>query len=505
MSPLRRDALTLLVLCLTTYLAFAKGRPWTEATYQVQRSRLLVEQHALGSAAPLVDFDIRGVDGRYYEVHSLLNILVHVPIVAVDRWLPHGGAHGAQASDFVASMSGVVINSLSVMVFYVLLRGLDLSRRASLTTTVALAFGTMVFPYAGMNYEGNADVLFLLLAAHQCFKFLRDASDRRARHLAWCGLWCGIALFGRESNFALVALIGIAVLWDTWTTRRFAPLLSLAGAMLPFVLMLGWYNAIRTGTPFQTAITHRIGSGEYPFFEARSPYGILGLLASPGGSMFVYSPMAFLALFGIREAWRRFPRETALGGAFTIITIVSSGLLPKWFGLTGWGPRYMTPTLPFLLIALAAWLDRPRQNPTVTARQRALVLAFFVPAVTIQVAAALVNWQGRLVYMLRRPELGEFVRWSPLMFTIRQSQWWDAITSLCANIGHMITGRYPAEALAQVSETLSASSRYTTLTLDTWWNRLIFEGLPPLVVVAYLVASAAIVAACVASLRKQRA
>ncbi len=509
MPRTRRDALTLFVLCFVVYLAFAKGRPWVEASYQVDRSRLLLQDGTLGSAAPIAEFDIRGIDGRYYDVHGLLNTFVHVPFVALDPLLGNAGPRARDASAFISSMSGVVINSLTVMAFYILLSGLGIARAASLTATIALAFGTMMFPYSGTNYEGNADILCLVLASHYCFAFLRAAPETRARLFGWCGFWCGAALLGRESNFVLVGLIGIAVLFTKETGSNFGnysrSLFRFAVALLPFVLLLGWFNWIRTGTPFETAITYRIGAGYYPFFEVKHPYGIVALLLSPGGSIFVYSPMALLALCGVRALWRRFPREAVIGTVFTMVTLVSSGVLPKWFGLSGWGPRYLNPTLPFLLVALAVWLDAADRDERARRRRHALTIAFLIPALAMQCAGALVNWAGRLSYVLRHPGGGELERWNGTMFTVSQSQWWDAITTLCANISHMITGRYPADTIAQLPLTISASSRYTTLTLDTWWNRLVFEGLPPFVAVIYLAASAAVVTLCIASLRRQRA
>ena len=110
--------------------------------------------------------------------------------------------------------------------------------------------------------------------------------------------------------FLLLALIG---------TGTFAILQLRAINANAVDIETNWLPSVRTlGELRASAITYRIGAGEYPFFEAKNPYGIFALLFSPGGSMFVYSPIAVLALAGIREMWRRFPRETAIGGVFSI-------------------------------------------------------------------------------------------------------------------------------------------------------------------------------------------
>ncbi len=427
-APPGRELLALFLLCASVFVMCAKGRPWIEAEHQVERSRLLVSSGRLGSDQPVADFDVRARDGRYYEVHGLLNILIHTPVAALDPLLSrlfHERAH--DAGSFLASLSGAIINSLSVVAFYVLLRGLPIARGASLITAYCFGFGSMLFPYAGTNYEGNADVLLLILGAHGYFSHLRTG---RVSVLLWSGVCGGVAAFGRESNLALFGLIGLGLVVDALRTRNIRPVLWYVAGLAPFLLMFGWYNAIRTGTPFQTAISKRLMAGEYPFFEISGPYGVLCLLVSPGGSMFAFSPVLLPALAGLREFVRRFRREAMLSLAFAIICVVSAGLRQKWFGFAGWGPRYTMPTLPFVLIPLAVWLESAAVR-----RPAARVIFGFVAcwALILQLAGTLVDWHARLTYVLGRQDLSEFIHWSDLMFTVRYSQWWDAVRVLVAS------------------------------------------------------------------------
>lgn len=505
-SRLWRDVVLLFVLCATTFLATAKGHPWIEADLQVRRSRLLLTTGSLGSTLPFNSIvDLQGPDGRYYDVHGLLNIVAHVPMVAGDPVLRRlAGERWLDASSALASLSGVLINSLSVVMLYILLRGLSISARASRAAAVAFAFGTMLFVYAGTNFEGNLDMLLFIAALHSCFQYARHTGQQRRRYLWWCGLICGIALLGREANVLFIGVIGLDVLINTWRERRVGTLATFVAGMLPGVLVFAWYNDLRTGSPFVTAINYGIIHGAYPFYRATSAYGLLSLIISPGGSIFAYSPMALLGVLGIWASWRRFPRETLLGGSFVVMSLTSMGLVDRWFGLAGWGPRYVMPTLPVFMIGLAVWIDTPHATVATLAKRMALG-AVFVWAIVIQLAGSLVNWHARVDHLMSREDLRENLHWSPLMYTVRESQWWDAVTTLKSNLIGLIEGRLPSETFPDLPTHLSAATQFTSLTLDTWWNRLLFEGAHLWSVVAYLLVSAFIIVAAIRGLLQQDA
>jgi hypothetical protein len=493
--------LALFCLCATLYLLCANGHPWIEADGQVRRAAEWWQHGVLGSAAPFLEIDMRGPDGLYYDVHGLLNIVLHVPFVACASLLTaFAGARVTELVSFVASFSGVVINSATVSVFYVLLRRLPISRMPSLLASTALAFGTMIFPFAGGNYEGNADILCLLTATSIFFAFSRDTSERRARRMLWCGLACGAALLGREHNVLLIGLIGLCLLWHARRAGP-APLMWFLAGILPLALAFAWYNAVRTGTPFQTPIALRIQQGAYPFFKARSPFGVMSLLISPGGSLFVFSPIAALALAGVPEYWRRYRRELLFAAAFCSLTLVAAGLTDRWFGLVTWGPRYANPTLPFLLVPLAVWLERHERSPAAWARALRIFWTTMVVSVAMQLAGTLLDWHSRLGYLWSGALAQDETRhWNRLYYSIRYSEWWNGITALAGNVRYILTGTHPAAG----DPALSAGTQYVGRTIDTWWNRLLFEGVSPLWIVAYVGVSAAIIALCVRALAQPR-
>src|SRR5439155_2714025 len=81
--------------------------------------------------------------------------------------------------------------------------------------------------------------------------------------------------------------------------------------------------------------------------------GALGLLVSPGRSLFLYAPPVLLGL----ALWPRFARHFA-AEALLIAAIGAGhplvyGRWYSWWAGLSWGPRFLLPALPFLLLPLA--------------------------------------------------------------------------------------------------------------------------------------------------------
>jgi hypothetical protein len=82
------------------------------------------------------------------------------------------------------------------------------------------------------------------------------------------------------------------------------------------------------------------------------------MLVAPGRSLLIYSPPLLLAL----AAWPAFRRRDANAAWFILALFVTRLVFvacrSDWHG--GWaiGPRYLIPTIPFLLVPVAGWLER---------------------------------------------------------------------------------------------------------------------------------------------------
>ncbi|HEY85196.1 MAG TPA: hypothetical protein G4N96_08825, partial [Chloroflexi bacterium] len=120
---------------------------------------------------------------------------------------------------------------------------------------------------------------------------------------------------------------------------------------LPIVLTtvgLLAFNLLRFGSLSETGYTQEIS------FSA--PWvGAFGLLFSPGNGLFIYSPVLILLFFGLRPAWKQLPRLYFwLIVSISLFYILFYGSWFSWGGTWGWGPRFLLPILPLLMVFVAS-------------------------------------------------------------------------------------------------------------------------------------------------------
>jgi hypothetical protein len=125
------------------------------------------------------------------------------------------------------------------------------------------------------------------------------------------------------------------------------PFWWLAG-LLAGLTPLFLYNALIFGSPFAT------GYGANPGSTLTNPLlqGAFGLLLSPGKGLLWYAFPIVLTFFG----WVPFARKHLPEAVFIVVlslsVLVLFSLYSFWPGDGSWGPRYLTPALPFLLLPI---------------------------------------------------------------------------------------------------------------------------------------------------------
>jgi hypothetical protein len=185
----------------------------------------------------------------------------------------------------------------------------------------------------------------------------------------------------------------------------------------PFLLILilpavgyGLFNTLRFGSPLDT--------GYYLAAYFWHPIGIAGLLASPFKSLFLYAPVALLGLLGFARLASRFPWESGL--FFWIVAshvLVYGGLVYWWHGDAAWGPRYLVPAVPFIVLPAGAVLAWTRGFA-----QRVFSISFavlFAVGTYVNLGGVLVDQRVSFVYLtnVSGNTLGptDDQRWHPAM------------------------------------------------------------------------------------------
>jgi hypothetical protein len=224
-----------------------------------------------------------------------------------------------------------------------------------------------------------------------------------------------------------------------------------------------WYNAARSGE----AIDLGYSPANYLPVLTLGHVGIAlyGNLFSSGRGLLFFAPVLILGLFGIKVFWRRWRAEALL----VYIVVIASYLLfatrPNWATIWPWGPRYIEPLVPLLMIPVAFAL--PRLWPQRTSRSA--VSALVAVSVALQVLAVLVPY-GTWLHKVR-PVYGE----EGCVFDWRCNPYWGQIDTL----RRARLDPIPLASVTGAAGPMSAEvKRYFRESLDFWFVYAYRLGVP---------------------------
>ncbi|MCL5958070.1 MAG: phospholipid carrier-dependent glycosyltransferase [Chloroflexi bacterium] len=361
-----------------------------------------------------------GVGGKFYSKYGLGQPLAAIPFYAFgrvvhDRILPRTDPN-AMSHFFVTTMNAVVTALTAVLVFAFGRRFFG-SVRLGIGLALLYGLGTTAWPYSKFFFSEPLFALCTTLAVYALYLArLTSAKGSRFSSGAWialAGAATGYALLIKISGAVLLPLLLLYLIYVSLTektalldyvetnlrvrpvgqTRRSAPtggaarltlmdlrvnhfvtwgafggaatsffallrerwsrlLVDLVLFDLPlalFLAMILWHNYLRFGNLFDNGYAGE--SFTTPFFV-----GLFGLLLSSGKSIFLYSPVVVLAIFAFPWFYRRFPAEALLFLGLSAATVFYYAPWWAWYGGWSWGPRFLVPILPLLIIPIGVLL-----------------------------------------------------------------------------------------------------------------------------------------------------
>jgi len=463
-----RTGLLVFALALCLYVATTGGSMATDImSYEVTKG--IVEHGTVAMSYNVFQMDAhRGVDGRYYAPYGIGHAVYSIPFYALarlaERWtgLRVGKPEALSKAGFV--IGSAVAAALTVWVAFLFAWRLSGSIRAAVETALAIGFGTLLWPYAKFGFSAPLATLCVLFGTYGAWV---GARFDRPIMLVLGGAGLGAALLVKHELALLCLPVGLWLIAESRGDWRLVVRRGLLTGLPVVVALLVtlYYNAARFGHPLDTGYlrdeTLALGS----FWS-----GLAGLLVSPGRSTFVYSPIMLAGVAALVALRHRDPRTMLLFGGEFLIVLFFYASLENWDGERSYGPRYLLPVIPLLVLPLAGWFTGSR-FATGRAGLSRLLTALVALSVLVQVPGILVDFSkvGSARAIGPRTETQRQWTWeaSGLSLNTRAS-----LVALPKNVRYLATGERPPVTPGQ-SDTRDFSDQFS-FSLDFWWVYLFY-------------------------------
>lgn len=277
----------------------------------------------------------------------------------------------------VYSTMNAVVTAGCVALVYLLARRFGFSEGAGAATALIYGFATLAWPYAKLDFTEPLVTLFLLLAWYLAVLALAAVPNAGITRQPLA--WQSIVLAPLPRLLALSAAALLLAMATKYVTAIAVPALALPLALelwrrrLPLTTML--IAAVAFGAPFvaaglpalwlfstglglaPTLFADLLGGLQRGWLDLPFHIGARGLLLSPGKSIFLYAPPLVLALIGARACIRRAGWPGVVALAVPAMYFVVYSMKGVWYGGNAWGPRYLVPAVPFLMLLAAPVLE----------------------------------------------------------------------------------------------------------------------------------------------------
>ncbi|TKJ31051.1 MAG: hypothetical protein CEE40_03085 [Chloroflexi bacterium B3_Chlor] len=297
------------------------------------------------------------------------------------RALLPGSDYGALVFLFVPRLNQIV-TAVTCSLLCACASRLYRSARIGAGLALAYGLGTMAWPYAKFYFSEPLSTLCLLATVYFLLIFREEGE---LKQLVLAGSCLGYAFLTKLSSLVVLPFflayslpVGSALRLarstiskatpSRWRSRisstpqhsriagcRMSSWSQLLVFLAPAVVLLSvalLYNYYAFGHPF---------AGGYHEEGWSTPLyvGLYGMLLSPGKSLLLFVPLTIVAPLALVAFYRAGRQEEAV--LFT--TIFGTYLLLhagwwSWYGGWSWGPRFLVPTLPFLILPLGALWSR---------------------------------------------------------------------------------------------------------------------------------------------------
>ena len=258
--------------------------------------------------------------------------------------------------------ANALITALGVVLVFRILRRLRYSERVAIVGALIYAVGTMAWPYA--KFDFSEPVVTTLLLASVWLSLVYGATGRQ-RYVLLAGVAVFAAVLTKYVTLIAVPLLLAGLVVHVKPGRSWGRAIrdSIRPALLfsaPFLCILPAALVV-AAVLFDFRLLYEqelLGGLQRGWLELPFGLGLGGLITSWGKGVLWYNPILLVTLpvlpwFVRRHGWRSL--------VFIAIPVAYALLYSRkqvWYGGNAWGPRYLVPVLPLLVIVGAPLFER---------------------------------------------------------------------------------------------------------------------------------------------------
>lgn len=493
-STLRRVAWLIFALLLCVYLLTAKGFTEildAECYYLITRG--LVERGDVSLQPELGLGVLRGDEpvrhGKRYALFGIGYPLLLVPFYVAGRagqelavsLAPRVAKLAVLFPRVAVSLALVLITAATGVVVYYLTLHMGYGPGTAAAGALIFGLATYAWPYAKIGFYEP------FLGLCQGLALLWAGVYARGAGVGWlvaAGFALGWGIAAKPSLALALPVIAAYVAWnalrgDTGARgiRLARACLALALGLLPWCIVVGSYNALRTGSVFSDghSAADTLPSGGLAQFGL----SLLAHLVSPGRGFVIFSPILAAAVIGVPVLWRRSRAEVAAILAITALTVCYHASVPRRLHDYAWGPRMLEPLAPLLTVVAVAGMAAVWPRP---GARRALqgLLAVSVGVQLLAVAMSFAPWMDHV--------WAQSSDWRVQTFALRYAPLWGQVQLLSRMTLAPMDRAAEQVAGGFLSEAFKAELRSTP---DFWWAYAYRLGIPgPLILSAMVLLAA---------------
>jgi hypothetical protein len=320
----------------------------------------------------------------------------------------------------IISLTAVVIFCTSVEVHR--------SKKIAFLLSLIFSVCSFVWPYNSTFWVQPlqaltlaSSVYLIIRTQHHDRAYLCHYTDIKLNHKrfifsASAGFFLGLSIFAHPTSLIFLPAILIFSFFRVMRhdLKNFMLLVMVLAAML---LLVGLVNHLRFNSFTE------FGYGYFSTLEAHNGWaGLVGLLISPGAGLVFYLPLAVLLPLGAKYMYKQnaalfFLYAYIITANWIYVGTLSFGAEPiSWSGGVAWGPRYLIPVLPFIMIILGfviAHANKKRPYLRITA------IVLCVAGFYVNLTGILIWFQYGLMYgwlqegLAAYPNSLDIITWSP--------------------------------------------------------------------------------------------